>query len=259
LNAPISSRYVRSFFGRVGKTGAAAVTVVAIAGCGAAVASSGATHASTVAAKPTAATKPAAATKSTAASKPSRAAATIDRLTAAAKQHYAGEVSGTHTIQTLHSLGSDPTLLRLLGSRDLTAARAYIARMYPAVWYHWHVSRMKIVQGSRLVSELGVPFVIPASHMTLRGANGRNVGTLYVSMQDEIGVVRLLHRIYPNLQLVIRSQRSHQLRTSMYSAAFVKLPASGTVRISQRRYLVRSFHEKDWSGEPVTIWLLMKG
>jgi hypothetical protein len=247
LNAPISSSYVRSLFGRAGKTGAAALTVVAIAGCGAAVASSSAPRVSTVA------------TKSTAAAKPSRAVATINRLVAIAKQHYAGEVQGQHTIQTLHSLGSDPTLLRLLGSRDLTGARAYIARMYPDVWYHWHVSRMKIVQGSRLVSELGVPFVIPASHMTLRGANGRNVGTLFVSMQDEIGFVRLMHRIYPKLQVVIRSQRSHQLRTSMYSAAFVKLPSSGTVRISQRRYLVRSFHEKDWSGEPVTIWLLMKG
>jgi hypothetical protein len=252
LNAPISSTHFRSLLGRAGRTGAAAATVVVIAGCGAAVASSGAPRATTAAARSVAATKPVT-------RKPSRAAARIDSLTAIAKQHYAGEVSGQHTIQTLHSLGSDATLLRLLGSRDLTAARAYIARMYPDVWYHWHVSRMKIVQGSRLVSELGVPFVIPASHMTLRGPNGRNVGTLYVSMQDEIGFERLMHRIYPKLQLVIRSQRSHQLRTSMYSAAFVKLPASGTVRISGQRYLVRSFHEKDWSGEPVTIWLLMKG
>jgi hypothetical protein len=45
----------------------------------------------------------------------------------------------------------------------------------------------------------------------------------------------------------------------MYSAAFVKLPSRGTVRISGSRYLVRSFHEKDWGGERVTIWLLMKG
>jgi hypothetical protein len=118
---------------------------------------------------------------------------------------------------------------------------------------------MKIVQGSRLVSELGVPFVVPASHMTLRGTGGRNLGTLYVSMQDEIGFVRLMHALYPKLQLVIRSHRTHQLRTSMYSAAYVKLPSSGTVTIGQSRYLVRSFQEKDWAGEGVTIWLLMQG
>jgi hypothetical protein len=98
-----------------------------------------------------------------------------------------------------------------------------------------------------------------ASHMTLRGPGGRSVGTLDVSMQDEIGFVRLMHRKYPKLQVVIRSERTHQLRTSMYSAAFVKLPATGTVAIRGTRYQVRSFQEKDWSGEPVTISLLMKG
>lgn len=242
------------------------VTAVAIAGCGVADASSSGSHASKAATTRTAAvlTPTASATTATAAAtkptvtKPSGVAARIDYLTTFAKQQYAGEVHGTRAIQTLHSVGSDPTLLRLLGSRDLSAARAYITQQYQDVWYHWHVSRMRIVQGSRLVSEEGVPFVIPASHMTLRGAGGRNLGTLSVSMQDEIGVVRLLHREFPKLQVVIRSQRSHQLRTSMYSAAFVKLPSRGTVRISGGRYVVRSFHEKDWSGEPVTICLLMK-
>jgi hypothetical protein len=253
MNAPISSSNVRSVFNRVGRSAAIAVTAVAIAGCGVADASSSASNASKAATPATvAAIKPAA-------RKPSHAAATIDHLTAFAKQQYAGEVHGTRAIQTLHRLGSDPTLLRLLGSRDPSAARAYITQQYRDVWYHWHVSRMRIVQGSQLVSEQGVPFVIPASHMTLRGPGGRNLGTLSVSMQDEIGVVRLLHREFPRLQVVIRSQRSHQLRTSMYSAAFVKLPASGRVRISGGRYLVRSFHEKDWAGERVTIWLLMKG
>jgi hypothetical protein len=227
LKAPISSTNIRLFFG-------AAVAALVIGGAGAAVASPDVAHVSA-------------------------AATTIDRLVPIAKEHYAGEVSGERTIQTLHSLGSDPTLLRLLGSRDLTAARAYMARRYTDVWYHWHVSRMKIVQGSRLVSELGVPFVVPASHMTLRGTGGRNLGTLYVSMQDEIGFVRLMHALYPKLQLVIRSHRTHQLRTSMYSAAYVKLPSSGTVAIGQSRYLVRSFQEKDWAGEGVTIWLLMQG
>jgi hypothetical protein len=93
--------------------------------------------------------------------------------------------------------------------------------------------------------------------MTLRGANGRNLGTLYVSMQDEIGFVRLMHRDLP-VQVVIRG-RSGQLRTSMHSAAFVKLPATGGVQLGGHRYLVRSFQERAWGGEPVTIWILMKG
>jgi hypothetical protein len=229
------------------KLGVAACSAAIIAGCGAAAASTPPTPKG-AAPQPTAAV----------AAKPKGAAAKIDQLTALAKEHYAGEISGQHSIQTLHSVGRDPTLLRLLGSHDLSAARAYIKQEYWDVWYHWHVSRMRIVQGSRVVSELGVPFVIPASHMTLHGAGGRDVGTLYVSMQDEIGVVRLLHRLYP-IQVVIRGEKTKQLRTSMYSAAFVKLPSSGSVRLGGHRYLVRSFREPAWGGETVTIWILMRG
>jgi hypothetical protein len=227
------------------KLGVAACSAALIAGCGAAAASTP-PQPKTAAAAPKAAAKP------------KGAAAKIDRLTALAKEHYTGEVSGRHSIQTLHSVGRDPVLLRLLGSHDLTAARAYIKKEYWGVWYHWHVSRMRIVQGTRVVSELGVPFVIPASHMTLRGSGGRNLGTLYVSMQDEIGVVRLLHRLYP-VQVVVRGDKTKRLRTSMHSAAFVKLPSNGSVRLAGRRYLVRSFREPAWGGETVTIWILMKG
>jgi hypothetical protein len=115
---------------------------------------------------------------------------------------------------------------------------------------------MRIMQGSRVVSEQGVPFCLPAASMTLRGTNGRNLGTLYVSMQDEIGFVRLMHRDFP-VQVVIRG-RSGRLRTSMHAAALVRLPAGGSAELGGRRYLVRSFHEKAWEGEPVTIWILMK-
>ncbi|HYZ29243.1 MAG TPA: hypothetical protein VE570_09335 [Thermoleophilaceae bacterium] len=189
--------------------------------------------------------------------RPSGAAAKVDRLTAIARERYTEQVSGPHSIQTLHSVGRDPALLRLLGSGNLGALRSYVQSRYHDVWYHWHVSRMRIVQGSRVVTEQGVPFCLPASKMTLRGTNGRNAGTLYVSMQDEIGFVRLMHRDLP-VQVVIRG-RSGQLRTSIHAAALVKLPASGDVTLGGHRYLVRSFHESSWGGEPVTIWILMKG
>jgi hypothetical protein len=198
-----------------------------------------------------------AATASAAASRPSTAPTRIDQLTALAQQHYLGEVKGQRTMWTLHKLGHDRTLLRLLASPNLGPARAYIKRQYWAVWYHWHVSRMRITRGSHVISEQGVPFCVAASQMTLRGAHGRTLGTLAVSMQDEIGFVRLMHRLYP-VEVVVRGQDG-QLRTSMYSAGHVKLPSKGTVRLGGRRYLVRSFREPAWGGENVTAWILMQG
>jgi hypothetical protein len=124
---------------------------------------------------------------------------------------------------------------------------------HPGLIRGGHHRRPKSERGERERADLPQVLLPP-----LRQARS-NVGTLDVSMQDEIGFVRLMHRKYPKLQVVIRSQRPHQLRTSMYSAALVKLPATGTVAVSGTRYQVRSFQEKDWGGEPVTISLLMKG
>ena len=181
----------------------------------------------------------------------------VDRLLATARAVYAGQVRGAHSLAVLHKVGSDPILLHDLQGGRIAAARAYVAHQFPKVWYHWHVSRLRITQGGRLVSELGVPFVLPPSQMTLRGPSGRPVGTLQISMQDEIGFVRLMHRRYPPVQVVIRGQGASHLRTSMHAAASTKLPASGTVKLGGRRYLVRSFSEPSWDGGPVTIWLLV--
>jgi hypothetical protein len=182
----------------------------------------------------------------------------IDQMTARARALYTHQVSGAHSIYVLHQVGSDPALLRFLQLRQLGAARSYVAGVYPRTWYHWHVSRLRITQGSQVVSETGVPFVLPPSQMVLRGSNGRQVGTLEVSMQDEIGFVRLMHRHNPTADVLLRGQGASHLRTSLHAAASVKLPATGSVSIAGRRYLVRSFHEPAWNGEPVTIWILMK-
>jgi hypothetical protein len=185
-----------------------------------------------------------------------RAPSKIDRLLATARAIYEGQVRGPHSLAVLHRVGSDPILLRDLQAGQIGAARAYVALQFPKVWYHWHVSRLRIAQGNRLVTELGVPFVLPPSQMTLHGPGGRPVGTLQVSMQDEIGFVRLMHRRYPPVQVVIRGQGASHLRTSMRAAALAKLPASGSVRLGGRRYLVRSFTEPSWDGGPVTVWIL---
>ncbi|HEX6460473.1 MAG TPA: hypothetical protein VF032_16255 [Thermoleophilaceae bacterium] len=176
----------------------------------------------------------------------------IDRMTTAAEQLYTAEVGGSHAIHTLHAVGANATLRSLLQSGNTAGLRAFVQREYRYVWYHWHVSYLSLRRGPATLINVGVPFVMPGPQMTLPGGT-----TLRISMQDEIGFVRLEHRIHPNVQVLIRG--GGQLRTSLHSAAFAKLPASGTVKLSGRNYEVRSFHEVDWSGQPVTIWILMKG
>lgn len=189
---------------------------------------------------------------------PSHRVTTIDRLARTARRRYSTEVHGGVVFGTLHRVGRDPTLLRTLRSGNLQATRAYVQRQFAAVWYHWHASRVRVLKGSRVVADAGVPFVVAPAHMTLRGAGGRALATLEVSIQDEIGYVRYMHRNY-HVEVVVRGRGAAHVRTSLPAAARAQLPSRGPVTIAGRRYLVRSFHETALGGEPVTVSILAKG
>jgi hypothetical protein len=178
----------------------------------------------------------------------------LDHVVTLGKAQYTREVSGGTVQSLLHQVARDPALLRALATSD-SATRAYVARQFPNVWYHWHISRLRITHGSTVVVERGVPFVVTGPQMTLRGPNGRDLGTLQISLQDEIGFVRLMHRNYP-VDVVIRGTSAADVRSSLPAATHAALPARGTVKLAGRTYALRSFTETAWNGEPVTIWFL---
>jgi hypothetical protein len=183
--------------------------------------------------------------------------APVDRLTDIARRRYAIEVHGGVAIGTADRVAHDPMLLRTLQSGNVAATRAYVRRQFPAVWYHWHVSRMRIRQGSRLVVETGVPFAMAPWETPLRGARGRTLGTLEVSVQDVIGFVRFMHRNYP-VDVVVRGQVAAHVRSSLPAATHATLPSRGRAKIGGHAYAVGSFKQTAWGGEPVTVWILAK-
>lgn len=182
----------------------------------------------------------------------------IDRLTKVAIRRYRIEAHGGIAFGTMHRVARDPVLLRTLRSGNVTALRAYVRQQYRPLWYHWHVSRVRILNGSRVLADAGVPFVVAPVHMTLRGPGGRALGTLEVSIQDVIGFVRFMHRNYP-VDIVVRGRGPAHVRTSLPAATTKRLPSHGATTIAGRRYLVRSFHETALAGEPVMVWVLKRG
>jgi hypothetical protein len=185
-------------------------------------------------------------------------ATTIDHVTSVARQRYATEVSGSRAHATLRRVGSDPALLSALASGDMNRVRSDVRSEFHRVWYHWHASRMRIFRGSSVVVDLGVPFVVAPSQMTLRDSHGASLGTLQVSMQDVIGFVRYMHRNYP-VDVVVRGRGAAHVRTSLPAARKVTLPDSGTVTVSGTRYQVRSFTQTALGNEPVKVWILQAG
>jgi hypothetical protein len=182
----------------------------------------------------------------------------IDQLTGVAKQRYATEVRGPQARATMGRVAGDPALLRALASSDPTKARACVRCEFDRVWYHWHVSRLRIVRATSTLVDVGVPFVVAPSQMTLRDAHGAALGTLQVSIQDVIGFVRYMHRNHP-VDVVVRGRGAAHIRTSLPAALDVRLPDSGTATVAGKRYQVRSFRETVLGGDPVKVWILQGG
>jgi hypothetical protein len=206
----------------------------------------------------TTSTAPAAVTTQARAKPRATTTTSIDRLTKIAKQRYRIEVHGGQAFLTLHRVARDPALRAALRSGDNTRITAYVRSQFNSVWYHWHVSRLRVLRGTNMLVDVGVPFVVAPAQMTLHGAGGTSLGTLQVSIQDVIGFVRYMHRNYP-VDVIARGQGAAHVRTSLPAAANVRLPNSGTAIVAGNRYQVRSFMQTALAGEPVKIWILQRG
>jgi hypothetical protein len=183
---------------------------------------------------------------------------TIAHLTKVAKRRYAMEVGGGQAKGTLHRVARDKALISALQSGDQARLRSYVTGEFNRVWYHWHVSRLRVVQGSKMLVDVGVPFVVAPSQTTLRDAHGRSLGTLQTSIQDVIGFVRYMHRNYP-VDVVVRGSGAAHVRSSLPAATNANLPNSGTVTLGGTRYNVGSFTAKALGGESVRAWILQRG
>ena len=180
----------------------------------------------------------------------------IDRLAIVARQRYSEEVTGAAVHKQLRRVAADPVLLRALSSGNLTALRAEV-RLQDAT-PHAHISRLRVVRGSRVLADAGVVFPVAPAQTALHDAHGHVLGTLQLCIQDVIGYVKYLHRNV-HVDVVVRGHGAGHVRTSLPAAASRTLPSSGPSTIGGHRYLVRFFTEHGLAGETLRIWILKRG
>jgi hypothetical protein len=177
----------------------------------------------------------------------------------AAQRAYNRETKGSKLRQETARIAADAILLGALARGDVSGARAEAQAQLLSPSNHFdHVTRISVLRGSRVLVNAtlnsdGAYVVAPARREL--ALHGRHEGTLMVSIQDVTGFVKLVHR-RTGAEVVARG-RSGQVRASLPAAARARLPASGAVRIAGRSYLVRSFGELGWGGEPLTVWILV--
>jgi hypothetical protein len=103
------------------------------------------------------------------------------------------ESTGAATRRVLRVVAGDPRFVAAVAAHDPAAVRAQIIRFFrdPKL----HVVRVRAVTASgALVNDVGGPYVLAPASMSLH-RNGRLVGRVTLSIQDDTGYIKLMHRL----------------------------------------------------------------
>lgn len=110
---------------------------------------------------------------------------------AVASRIYTDELNGTETRLDIAHITGYRALLSALASNNQAAVQAAVhAIVYTP---HWHIVRLRVTRGSRVLADVGGPYIIAPVSGTLR-SNGRTVGRYVMSVQDDVGYVKLVTR-----------------------------------------------------------------
>jgi hypothetical protein len=110
---------------------------------------------------------------------------------AAARNIYADELHGGEARADIgHVTGSQALLSAMAGSNPAAVQAAVHGLVYAP---HWHIVRLRVLKAGKVLADVGGPYIIaPVTH-TLRW-HGRTVGSYVMSVQDDVGFVKLVSR-----------------------------------------------------------------
>lgn len=151
--------------------------------------------------------------------------------TTVAERIYGGELHGTETRQDQARVSSYAPLLAALQD----GSRAQVAEAVAALVYkpHWHIVRLRVLRGDSVLGDVGGPDVLAPVSGTLR-AHGRTLGRYVLSVQDDLGYLKLVTRFLADPLDLYRGSS-----LVMGSGPRARAANGTTVRLGGASYLVR--------------------
>jgi hypothetical protein len=108
-----------------------------------------------------------------------------------ARRIYEGEVHSTEVRTDIAHITSSQELLSALASSNTQAVhRAVYSIVYTP---HWHIVRLRVTQNGGVLADVGGPYIIAPISGPLT-VSGKKVGTYTMSVQDDVGYVKLVSR-----------------------------------------------------------------
>ena len=102
------------------------------------------------------------------------------------------EAQGPTATQALKHAAGTPAFRRAIAAGDPTAVRAAIIGFFRDS--RFHIVRVRAWKGTRLITDVGGPYVLSPASAAIRGPGGQIVGRFMLSVQDDTGFIKLMHR-----------------------------------------------------------------
>jgi hypothetical protein len=170
----------------------------------------------------------------------------------AAKQIYAREVSSMAVRADENQVERYRPLLSALASGDRAGVREAVTSL---VYSHTHIVRLRVMQGTTLVADVGGPFILAPVGGGLR-LHGRAVGRYLLSVQDDLGYVKLETR-YIGEPLVLHKGGQRVPLEGTLAPGPANIPSLGPVSYRGVSYEALSFDVEAFPQGSLRISLLI--
>jgi hypothetical protein len=169
-----------------------------------------------------------------------------------ARRIYEDELSGSEVQEDKLQVQENGPLLSALESGDHAAITQAVENL---VYSHTHIVRLRVTRGATLLADVGGPYILAPVAGVLR-AHGRELGRYELSVQDDLGYVKLETR-FVGAPLVLRTGSEQVPVEGQMTPAPARIPAHGAIHFHRVPYQVYSFDANAYPSGPLRISLLV--
>jgi hypothetical protein len=165
------------------------------------------------------------------------------------------ETSGAGARRAVRHAEKDPAFRAAVAAADPAAVRAAIVGFFDDK--HFHVVRGRVWNAQGLVDDVGGPHVLSPAAGTITSAGGTVLGRFLLSIQDDTGYIKLLHRFTGADVTLSTAQGTVPGSNVDPGPAFA--PGLRRITYHHRRWLAFGLTGTAFPAGPLNISLLMHG
>jgi hypothetical protein len=169
-----------------------------------------------------------------------------------ARRIYEGELAGSETLSDQRQVEGYAPLLNAVASGKRAAIAAAVTSL---VFSHTHIVRLRVTRGASVLADVGGPEILAPVAGTLR-LHGRAIGHYVLSVQDDLGYVKLVRR-FLGVALVMRAGTRQVPVEGLLRPGPPRIPDHGPVAYRGRTYEAFSFDARSFPGGPLRVSLLV--